>query len=364
MSDYSNHFFWQRFKKNRWGVAGLLMVLLFTLMAITAYILAPDPTKNADVETIEIQAKLPGYQQLFLLIPASHKKTAAPILRWILGKENEFKYIPIKDFTIVSDEIIVNKYIDESTSILERYNLNLITNQQPQKIHDYLLTKKYWLGTDILGRDMLSRLIVGSRISLSVGLIAVFISIVIGVSLGAIAGYYKGWVDNVVMWLMTVLWSVPTILFVFAFTIILGKGFWQIFIAIGLTMWVNVARLVRSQVLQIREMEFIQAAQKLGISDYRIIVRHILPNIAGSIMIVAASNFASAILIEAGISFLGLGVQPPQPSWGLMIKENYAFLITHKSILAFIPGIAITLLVLSINWVGNGLRDALDIKSV
>jgi len=150
---------------------------------------------------------------------------------------------------------------------------------------------------------------------------------------------------------------------VFAITLLLGKGFWQVFVAIGLTMWVNVARIVRGQILAVRELEYVEAAKAMGFSNPRIIFRHILPNVMGPVMVVAASNFASAIVIESGLSFLGIGVQPPQPSWGLMIKENYNFIITHNPMLALAPGIAIMLLVLAFNLLGNGLRDALNVRS-
>jgi peptide/nickel transport system permease protein len=142
----------------------------------------------------------------------------------------------------------------------------------------------------------------------------------------------------------------------------LGKGFWQVFIAVGLTMWVNVARLVRGQVLGTKELQYIEAAKALGYSHFRIIAKHILPNIMGPILVIAASNFASAIVIEAGLSFLGIGVQAPQPSWGLMIKENYNFIITQNPMLALAPGFAIMILVLAFNLLGNGLRDALNVR--
>jgi len=165
------------------------------------------------------------------------------------------------------------------------------------------------------------------------------------------------------MWVINILWAIPTLLLVFAITLTIGKGFLEIFIAIGLTMWVSAARLIRGQVLVLREMEYVTAAKVLGLSDIRIIFRHILPNIAGPLMVIAASNFATAILIEAGLSFLGIGVQPPQPSWGLMIKEHYNFLLTDRPLLAIIPGIAIMLLVYAFNILGNALRDVLDVRS-
>jgi peptide/nickel transport system permease protein len=199
---------------------------------------------------------------------------------------------------------------------------------------------------------------------LSVGLISVFISLLIGISLGALAGYYRGWVDNVIMWFINVVWSIPTLLLVIAITFALGKGFWQVFVAVGLTMWVDVARMVRGQVLSLKEKEFVEAGLALGYSDSRIIIRHILPNVMAAVIVISAANFASAILLEAGLSFLGIGVQPPVPSWGSMIKENYGYIILDNAYLAILPGIAIMLLVLSFMLIGNALRDALDVRTV
>lgn len=184
-----------------------------------------------------------------------------------------------------------------------------------------------------------------------------------GIFFGSVAGWYGGWVDNIVMYLINILWSIPTLLLVFAITLSIGKGFWEIFIAIGLTSWVSAARLIRGQVMQLKEMDFIIAAKALGLKDSRIIFRHILPNIAGPLMVIAAANFATAILIEAGLSFLGVGVQPPTPSWGLMIKEHYNFLIAGQPLPAIAPGIAIMILVLAFNLLGNALRDAIDVRN-
>jgi oligopeptide transport system permease protein len=332
---------WKRLKKNKAAMLGLCMILISFGIALFAYWLAPDNSPNADLQTVEIQAKKPGYTQLFLKL--DEPKNSAPTSFFstlIAGRFSDFKYIPISGYSTSHDSLIIPETL----------------------ISKHIVTKKYWLGTDKFGRDILSRLLIGTRVSLAVGLIAVIISLFLGILMGALAGYFRGWVDDIIMWLVNVTWSIPTLLLVFAITLAMGKGFWQIFIAVGLTMWVSVARLVRGQVMAIRELEYIQAAKAMGATHSRIILRHILPNISGPILVIAAGNFASAIIIEAGLSFLGIGVQPPQPSWGLMIKENYNFIITHNPMLALIPGFAIMILVLAFNLLGNGLRDAVDVK--
>ena len=279
--------------------------------------------------------------------------------RLLYGQEDVFIYMPIQSWFRQEDSIIVQKYIDDG--VVERMAFYIPQiKPAPKRL---VVKKTFWAGTDKYGRDILSRLIVGVRVSLAVGLIAVVISLSIGIVLGLFAGYFGGKTDGFIMWLINVVWSIPTLLLVFAITLALGKGFWQVFVAVGLTLWVNVARIIRTQVLSIRELQYVEAAKALGYSHLRIIFHHILPNVLGPVMVMAASNFASAIVIEAGLSFLGVGVQPPQPSWGLMIKENYNFIITHNPLLAVAPGICIMLLVLAFNLLGNGLRDALDVRS-
>jgi len=354
---------WKRLKKNRPAIFGLILIILAALIALFAYIIAPDTSPNADLQTVEIQAKKPGYAQLFLKIPDKKTNSGNWFSKLLFGKKDNYRYLPITKYNIKNDSLLVDKFIDDDTAVVQLYSINQLTNNDPSKIRQLIITKRYWLGTDKFGRDILSRLIIGTRVSLAVGIIAVLISLTIGIILGALAGYYKGWVDQLIMWLVNVTWSIPTLLLVFAITMAMGKGFWQIFIAVGLTMWVSVARLVRGQVMAIKELEYIQAAKAIGLKDSSIILRHILPNISGPILVIAASNFATAIIVEAGLSFLGIGVQPPQPSWGLMIKENYNFIITHNPMLALIPGFAIMLLVLAFNLLGNGLRDAVDVKA-
>ncbi len=353
---------WIRLKKNKPAFAGLMIIAIAFLVALFAYIIAPDKSPNADLQTVEIQAKKPGYTQQFLKIPDNKHIRTSLAGSFFNGFFSQYKYLPITGYTINGNELQVNKYVDDDTTVSQVFSISKLTGNHPADITKLIITKKYWLGTDSYGRDILSRLIIGTRVSLAVGLVSVLISLLLGILLGAIAGYYRGWIDDLVMWLVNISWSIPTLLLVFAFTMALGKGFWQIFIAVGLTMWVSVARLVRGQVMAVKELEYIQAAKALGYTNSRIILRHILPNISGPVMVIAAGNFATAIIIEAGLSFLGIGVQPPMPSWGLMIKENYNFIITHNPFLAIIPGIAIMILVLAFNLLGNGLRDAVDVK--
>jgi peptide/nickel transport system permease protein len=213
---------------------------------------------------------------------------------------------------------------------------------------------------------MLSRLLFGTRISLSIGFLAVLISMFLGMSLGSIAGFFGGKTDMFVMWFMSVIWSIPGIILVIAISMALqSRGVWVAFVAVGLTMWVEVARVMRGQIMSIKEKLFVEAARAFGIKNFRIVFVHILPNISGPLIVIATANFAAAILLEAGLSFLGLGVQPPTPSWGVMIYEGFQAIGTKNSLhLILFPGLAICILVLSFNLLGNGLRDAYDPKTL
>ncbi len=348
---------WRRLKKNKAAVFGMVVILLSVLLAIFAYFIAPDNSPYANRMIVEIGGQKPGYHQQFLLIKKTQPVLVPSVFeRLTSGVDDRYTWIPIYSLKQTGDSLIIEKLIDDGIS--ERVAYFHSPGDPDMKTTE----KTFWLGTDRYGRDIMSRLIIGVRVSLAVGLITVILSLSIGVFLGALARYYGGKTDHLIMWLLNVIWSIPTLLLVFALTLLLGKGFWQVFIAIGLTMWVNVARIVRGQVLAVKQLDYIEAATALGYNDRRIIIRHILPNILGPVMVIAAANFASAIVIEAGLSFLGIGVQPPQPSWGLMIKENYNFITTHNPMLALTPGIAIMLLVLAFNLLGNGLRDAVNVK--
>ncbi|MEC7114448.1 MAG: ABC transporter permease, partial [Bacteroidota bacterium] len=216
-------------------------------------------------------------------------------------------------------------------------------------------TRTFWLGTDRFGRDYLSRVVAGSGLSLSVGIVAVLISLLIGIPLGAFAGYLGGRFDDAVSWLLQVMWSIPTLLLVLAITLAFGKGFQQVFLAIGLSMWVEVARVVRGQALALRHVEWVEAGRVLGLSTPRIVMGHILPNLAAPIAVIASANFAAAILIEAGLSFMGVGAQIPMPSWGNLIRDHYGAILTGHAHLALIPGACIVSLVLAFNALSNAL---------
>jgi ABC-type dipeptide/oligopeptide/nickel transport system permease subunit len=377
-----------RLLRNKGAFFGLVVICAALIVAVIAYFIAPDHSPDANRIIVEIGGRKPGFSQLFLLVRKQQQPPSVSFFHQLFfGREDAFDYLPINGYSVQGDSVVVEKFIDEGVAERRSFSLaqllpprasdpaqppssQIDTNGSPlhppsprRNIAPPVRAVTFWLGTDRYGRDILSRLLIGVRISLAVGMITVLLSLTVGVLLGALAGYFGGRVDEIILWLVNVIWSIPTLLLVFAIMLVLGKGFWQVFIAIGLTLWVNVARIVRGQVLALREREYVEAARALGYSNNRILFRHILPNVMGPVWVVAASNFASAIVIEAGLSFLGVGVQPPQPSWGLMIKENYNFIITHNPVLALAPGVAIMILVLAFNLLGNGLRDALDVRA-
>ncbi|KAB8154344.1 ABC transporter permease subunit [Kordia sp. TARA_039_SRF] len=356
----------QKFKKNFWGVLSFSFIVLCAFLVIFAYMFAPDDTQNANQMHLSIHSKKPGFSVQMLTIPSAEKKEESFVKTLFFGKENTAEEIPITKYRVDQNQFFITEYTDEAVTGIEKeipltsFPAILKASEIPAK---FIQQKTFYLGTDKYGRDVLSRMLVGMRISFSIGFVAVFISLLIGISLGALAGYFGGKVDAVIMWLINVTWSIPTLLLVIAITLTLGKGFWQVFVAVGLTMWVEVARIVRGQVLSVKQMQYVTAARALGYHDFRIIIKHILPNIMAPVIVISAANFAAAILIESGLSFLGIGAQPPMPSWGAMIKDHYSYIILGKPYLAIIPGIAIMSLVMAFMLVGNALRDALDVKS-
>ncbi|NRB84541.1 MAG: ABC transporter permease [Winogradskyella sp.] len=351
----------QKFKKNFWGVFSLVIIAGIGLISVFAYVFAPDASKNANQMHLSIHSKSPGFEVQMLTIPSGIENKQSFISKSLFGRTNTDTEVPITAYEVVNDQLHYTEYASDGLKGLEKQiDLSVFPNSA---YRSYIETRNFIFGTDKYGRDYLSRILIGSRISFFIGFVAVFISLLVGLIMGSLAGYYSGRVDAIIMWIINVTWSIPTLLLVIAITLALGKGFWQVFIAVGLTMWVEVARVVRGQIISSKQMQYVTAARALGYTDYRIITKHILPNIFGPLIVISAANFAAAILIESGLSFLGIGAQPPMASWGAMIKDHYNYIILGKPYLALIPGICIMILVMAFMLVGNALRDALDVKS-
>ena len=388
----------RRLFSNWLSVVALVFIGLCALLATLGYLIIPDSTPFANQQHLELATRKPGLKVMMVLVRKTDQvKQRGFIGKMLFGQDEDFREVPVNSWRFENDKLIVEEFNDaeKQEPILTEFDIarvvfpitpneriitvseslsfktvdgeqikTTIPKLKRQIAEHQIKNRRFILGTDRFGRDLYSRLIIGARVSLSVGFIAVTISLIIGIFLGAMAGFFRGWLDDFVMWFVNVVWSVPTLLMVIALTMVIGKGFWQIFIAVGLTMWVDVARVVRGQVLSIREKEYVEAARVLGFSQMRIIFRHIVPNLLSPVIIISAGNFAAAILLEAGLSFLGVGVQPPIPSWGTMIKDHYGYIIMDKAYLAILPGLAIMFLVLAFNLLGNGLRDALDPKEL
>ncbi len=332
------YYSWIRFKRNHLAMAGLVTIILLILIAVFAGIISPDDPIR---QTLEYATKTSGFKGNVI----------------VRNSANGTDLVAIQKIVNISKDSVYFIDYTGSQAVLPKSVLNGSDESEWHK------EPKYILGTDRYGRDIMSRLLYGSRVSLSVGLISESISIFIGVFLGALAGYFRGKTDMGIMWLINVIWAFPSILFIIALSVVLGKGFWQSFVAIGLTGWVDIARIVRGQFFSLRETEYVEATRALGYKPTRIIFKHILPNTIGPIIVTGTAGLATAIIFEASLSFLGLGVQPPTPSWGQMVFDGYKYIVAGTNWgLAVYPSIAIMLTVFAVNLVGDGLRDAFDPK--
>lgn len=355
--------------QDRLSFLGLFFIISATIISISGAHIRPDSSKYANDQNIALARKSPGFSTAVLQIPSDEKSRSKSALKGLLfgGIDSSFSEFPYDSLSAETGRVLLFFEGEVLHSVEEEVLVNAFEAEKGVALSELVrsnsVVRKYRLGTDSFGRDMLSRLMAGTIVSLSVGFISVLISLLIGITLGAIAGYYRGYIDNIVMWFINVIWSIPTLLMVIAITLVMGKGFVQVFVAVGLTMWVEVARIVRGQFIALREQPFIEAGRSMGYNPARLIFKHMLPNAIGPVIVISAANFASAILIEAGLSFLGIGTQIPMPSWGTMIKEHYAYITTDMAYLAILPGICITILVLAFMLIGNRLRDILDVRT-
>ncbi len=345
---------------------GLGYVCVCLLIALFGYAIVPDHTRHANLQVLELAKQAPGTNGLLLMVPLRLEGQDDTGIHLFSGTETQ--HLPIALANLDSLQIRGERVVFEAYSgAREERKLRDFGEtggiSREAFLQGHVSLRRYWLGTDTYGRDLLSRILLGTRVSLGIGIMAVLISLGIGIFLGTLAGYYGGWVDKLIMWLVSVMWSIPTLLLALAIVFVLERGFWQLFLAIGVSMWVEVARIVRGQILSVREMPFTEAARALGFRDFRIMFRHVLPNVLSPIIVIAVANFGAAVLIESGLSFLGIGVEVPIPTWGRMIYEGYTYIVFENGKwLAFFPGMALILLVVSINLIGIGLRDALDVK--
>ena len=390
----------KRLKRNKPAILGLFIIIGSLIISLLGYLIMPDNTPDANDGAVQIQKQPPGFEVAFLKIRKNRIIEKSNLFqKTIYGQESEYMIVPIKEYEINGHFVKVkifgkDDYVKEYSllDVVKPLNFGTTEFSSDQKSEtEYIFTtidgkketisrqelvdefhannivnRTYWLGTDKMGRDMLSRLLFGTRISLSIGFISVLISMILGMSLGSLAGFFGGRIDMFILWFLSVIWAIPGIILVISISMALqSRGVWVAFVAVGLTMWVEVARVMRGQIMTIKEKLYVEAARAFGIKNFRIVFVHILPNVAGPLIVIATANFAAAILLEAGLSFLGLGVQPPTPSWGVMIYEGFQAIGTKNSLhLILFPGLAICILVLSFNLLGNGLRDAYDPKTI
>ncbi len=355
-----------KFRFNKSTLLSLGIILFYCIAAIFCYVFSIDKTQDVNSQIPELALHRPFTEMKFICIQNLNKDFESSFLKkLIFGSKNQEQLIPI--LTVRKNEAGLtgvrymgkNQFTNEN---LPTENFQLYYSKELLNKKFEIVTKTFPFGTDAFGRCIYSRILVGSRVSLSVGIIAVCISLSIGILIGLLGGYFGGKVDALLMLFVNTIWSIPTLLLVFAIVLALGRGMHILYLAIGFTLWVDVARIVRGQVMSAKNNVYVDAAKSLGFKNHRIMFRHILPNILAPIFVIAAGNFATAIILEAGLSYLGFGVQPPLPSWGNMLNENYGYALSGHYYLALIPAVTIVILVLNINIVGNNLRDYFDVK--
>jgi peptide/nickel transport system permease protein len=360
------------FKRNGISVAASMVIFVLYSVAFLAPLLSP--FSPYDQQDFLVTAYQPPLTRLDALVLRQHKTVVIPLRTGNDMASRAANTLILDSQKLRSRNLVyplkfVNSYQPAGDQVLYRQGMReksipladlanisgSTTNGKP----GYVVTKTFLLGTDQYGRDIFSRVIYGSRISLSIGFLVVLISVSLGTVIGISSGYFGGWVDGILMRIVDVLIAFPALFLILIIIATFGNSIYLIVITLSFTGWMGVARIVRGQVLSLKEQEFILAAKSLGLSSFRIIFRHLLPNTLTPIIVAATLRIGSIILTEAGLSFLGLGVQPPTPSWGNIINEGRDSLLNHWWISTF-PGVAILSTVVCFNLIGDGIRDALD----
>jgi ABC-type dipeptide/oligopeptide/nickel transport system permease subunit len=318
----------RRFRRDPWAMIPAVYLILVVMLAVFAPVLSPDKSVGATEQFLQARGVVPGARCNFV------EGSSGEWIRYTKSERSGDSVV------FYRGDLPVGAFV---------------AGEEP-----VLLERRFWLGTDSLGRDMLSRLMWGARVSLGIGAMAVLLSLCIGMVIGSISGLKPGRTDSLLQALTNLVWAIPTLLLVVVITLFLGKGPLPVFTAVGLSMWVEVSRLVRGEVRTLAGQDFVVAARSLGYTRFRTLRQHIWPQLTGPILVVAASNFAGAILIESGLSFMGLGIQPPWPSWGNMVEAHRIYLLTDNPWPVLLPGIAIVSLVLAFTLLGDGIRRAVS----
>ncbi len=380
---------WRRFLSRPLNFVGLCFAFFILLLAFFNVLIRPDKSQFANEQHLELAKLTPLSEVRFLkvrknVLPPEQDADAMASFQLVPVAElevqerrvkvkvfntkniEEYRFYALLDVFYAVDAGVLQSAFDsqddrfEFVDQLGKEHTIHFSALKERIDEEAWVTRRYLLGTDQYGRDLLSRLMAGSSISLGVGLSSVLIALLLGLLVGTVSGYAGGWVDRLLSWFMNVFYSIPAILLVVGIMLVVGTGVMGLVVGIGFVLWVEMARIIRGEVISIRQKDYVKAAHLMGFSNARILIHHVLPNLRGPIIILSAGNFADAILMEAGLSFLGIGIQPPKPSWGGMIRELYGYIITDGAFLAIIPGLAIFLMVLAFLIVSHGLKEALD----
>lgn len=389
--------FWRKKLKRKGAKIAFIYLAISLFLTILGSFVRPDSTPYANTMHYSIAKQNPGFTVKILKVRKNLVNQSYSFWNRLFlgGQTSAFIEIPIKSYQLIQNQVICELHNAHGTDNLKAFSLLDIVypisrNQEVELINNtlkfrdingtdiqistedlveqfkrnHIENRTFILGTDHLGRDFLSRLMAGGVVSLSVGSITMIISLILGVLFGSISAYYGGWVDAIIGWVIQVFWSIPTLLLVIAIVMSTSKSFSTIFWAIGLTMWIDIARLVRTQILTLKQKPFVLAARSLGYSNFRIIWHHMLPNLYKTLIVAGVAVFSGAILLEAGLSFLGIGTEAPIPSWGGMIAQYKNEINTAKAYMVIIPGVLIANLVLALMTLANEIRrNSIDGKN-